>query len=129
MQQLRDEARRAAGDMCEWPHCHNRGQELAHIRGKGMGGSAAANTLSNVAWLCKQHHDVLDGRAGELQMETQLRFLNLAYTPGQPGTKFAVRTALETHVIRERAARRDGRLSQYPLLTGRQEREDGINPT
>ena len=47
---------------CEWPACGDAGEHMAHIDGIGMGGRASADRLSNVALLCRFHHDVLDGR-------------------------------------------------------------------
>jgi hypothetical protein len=38
---------------------------MAHIVGKGMGGSREANTLDNVIMLCRYHHDLFDGRTHE----------------------------------------------------------------
>lgn len=50
------------GAACEWPECPDTGDEMAHLRGIGMGGRPSADTLDNVAWLCHFHHDLLDGR-------------------------------------------------------------------
>lgn len=54
---------------CEWPSCDilafdslGDGLQLAHIHGIGMGGRPSADTLGNVALLCRYHHDLLDGR-------------------------------------------------------------------
>jgi len=49
-------------NICEWPGCLEPGEELAHVFGKGSGGRRSANRPENVAWLCRHHHDVLDGR-------------------------------------------------------------------
>ena len=59
----RSVAERALG-ACEWPGCDDGGRVVAHLSHRGMGGSAERNTLSNVAWMCERHHDVLDGRTG-----------------------------------------------------------------
>lgn len=48
--------------LCEWPACIGNGEEMAHIRGIGMGGRASADKKSNVLYLCRKHHDILDGR-------------------------------------------------------------------
>ena len=62
-QQLRHEAFIRAGFRCEWSLCKTTDDlRLAHLRAKGMGGSPSANVLSNVACLCRFHHDILDGR-------------------------------------------------------------------
>ncbi len=61
---LRADTAMRAGNMCEWPLCGHRGEEMAHLEAKGMGGnpSGSRNVLSNTVWLCKYHHDVLDRR-------------------------------------------------------------------
>ena len=49
---------------CEWAGCTSMGVHMAHISGSGMGGDPKGirDTLHNVAFLCKFHHDMLDGR-------------------------------------------------------------------
>lgn len=48
---------------CEWPKCNRRDDlQLAHLRAKGIGGSPTARVLMNTAALCRQHHDIFDGR-------------------------------------------------------------------
>jgi hypothetical protein len=97
---------------CEWPGCRYPGQEMAHIRGKGMGGSAERNTIDNVAWLCVHHHRTYDGGGpSEAWTTHELAKLGVEYQPGAPGTKALVREALTKHVTNRRAARRGGRLS------------------
>ena len=63
---LRAAAMERAGHFCEWPDCRHQGSgpplEMAHLDHRGMGGYEAANTLDNVAILCRYHHDLLDGR-------------------------------------------------------------------
>lgn len=51
---------------CRWPGCshHDEPLEMAHLQHRGMGGSKAANSMSNTLMLCKTHHDCLDGRTG-----------------------------------------------------------------
>ena len=55
-----------AGGRCEaalhHSECAGSGQEMAHIFGRGMGGSAVEDQLDRVAWLSKPCHDLLDGR-------------------------------------------------------------------
>jgi len=59
---LRDAAMTRAGHTCEFPDCHMPGPlEMAHLKGKGMGGSRYRDVLNNVAVLCKFHHGWLDG--------------------------------------------------------------------
>ena len=79
-----------------------------------MGGSSEADTIDNVAWLCRLHHHLLDGRydmlgipRSQLWIDAQLRYLGIEYVYGRSGTKFEVRTALGLHIQNERAARRD----------------------
>lgn len=60
--ELREQTRQRAGDRCEWSHCGAYGEQLAHLHHRGMGGSDQANEIGNVMWLCREHHDLLDGR-------------------------------------------------------------------
>ena len=60
--ELRRQAEAVAGGVCEWPGCDERGEEMAHLEHRKMGGSIEVNHLRNVAWLCKWHHDIFDGR-------------------------------------------------------------------
>ena len=64
LSELRTETALRAGYMCEWALCGERGEEMAHLQAKGMGGNPdqSRNTLRNTVWLCKYHHDVLDRR-------------------------------------------------------------------
>ena len=59
---LRDELVAMARGRCEWSGCHFPGEHMAHLTHRRMGGSREANRIDNVAWLCRQHHDILDGR-------------------------------------------------------------------
>lgn len=59
---LRSELVALAGGRCEWPECAAWGEQMAHLKHRGMGGSRIANRIDNVAWLCVWHHDILDGR-------------------------------------------------------------------
>lgn len=40
---------------------------MAHIFGTGMGGRESSDDRGNVAFLCKRHHDILDGRVHDLE--------------------------------------------------------------
>ena len=53
-----------AGFQCEFPDCNltDRMLEMAHLLGSQMGGSKYRDHLDNVAMLCVEHHDWLDGR-------------------------------------------------------------------
>lgn len=54
---------RSAG-LCEWACCPDNGEQMAHLRGVGMGGTpdGRRDQPENVSWLCRFHHDLLDGR-------------------------------------------------------------------
>ena len=71
LQTLRAQAITLSGGECEWPYCFQNGDQLAHLQHRGMGGSRTRNRIDNVAWLCVQHHEVLDGRTslGTLRFE------------------------------------------------------------
>ena len=62
--ELRIQVVERAGGMCEWAGCQDPGLHMAHISGSGMGGDPKGirDVLSNLAWLCKTHHQMLDGR-------------------------------------------------------------------
>ena len=62
--QLRTAVAERAKGICEWSLCVDAGEQLAHIRGIGRGGNpdGTRDVLSNVTWLCRYHHDLLDGR-------------------------------------------------------------------
>ena len=49
---------------CEWAGCLLPGLHMAYISGSGMGGDPKGirDTLHNTCFLCKYHHDLLDGR-------------------------------------------------------------------
>ena len=52
---------------CVWPGCDLditglNPLQLAHLQHRGMGGSKTRNTPENCVTLCRQHHDMLDGR-------------------------------------------------------------------
>lgn len=58
---------RARDVRCKWPGCPfpyggTNPLECAHLTARGMGGSKTANEVDNAVLLCKQHHDILDGR-------------------------------------------------------------------
>ena len=62
--ELRAQVVARASGRCEWAGCESPGEEMAHITGSGMGGDPKGirDVLDNVAYLCKPHHDMLDGR-------------------------------------------------------------------
>lgn len=61
--QLRAAVRELSGGRCEWfLPCSNAGEELSHIEPRGMGGRSSVDRIGNVAWLCRDHHDLLDLR-------------------------------------------------------------------
>ena len=62
--ELRAQVIMRANFRCEWAGCESPGEEMAHITGSGMGGDpkGTRDVLDNVAYLCKTHHDMLDGR-------------------------------------------------------------------
>lgn len=90
---LRTDTMVRAGYMCEWARCEERGEEMAHLTGKGMGGNPdqSRNTLANTVWLCKWHHDVFDRRVS-----------------AAPATKFEIRVLLEEYVRLARKPRGRG---------------------
>ena len=61
---LREATASRAEGMCEWAGCFEKGEEMAHLEHRGMGGnpSGSRNVLANTAWLCQYHHDILDRR-------------------------------------------------------------------
>lgn len=65
LQELRRQVQVVSGGVCEWAGCGERGEEMAHLVHRGMGGSAEVNVLRNVAWLCGYHHDIFDGRRSQ----------------------------------------------------------------
>ena len=61
-----------AGHRCEFPNCRLpvssvNPLELAHLKGKQMGGSKHRNDPDNGACLCLHHHGWLDGRTMEMR--------------------------------------------------------------
>lgn len=61
--ELHDQALHLDRFHCAWAGCSvTMHLEMAHLRGVGMGGRESADTISNVAMLCRVHHDLLDGR-------------------------------------------------------------------
>lgn len=59
-----------SGGQCEWSACNMVGAHMAHIRGIGSGGDpqGVRDQLSNVAFLCVEHHDILDGRNTRMRL-------------------------------------------------------------
>ncbi len=75
MGQLREETAARAEGVCEWARCSAPGTEMAHLRGKGMGGNpdGSRNVIANTVWLCRYHHDLLDGRTlASAKFETRM---------------------------------------------------------
>lgn len=63
LETLRNHVIVRSGGRCEWPDCRYDGAEMAHGKHRGMGGKhPAVNVPENVWWLCRFHHDLLDGR-------------------------------------------------------------------
>lgn len=61
---LYDAVMERAGGRCEAPWCATKRPklEVAHLKGKQMGGSKFRDVPENLIVLCKEHHDILDGR-------------------------------------------------------------------
>ena len=65
LSELREKALQRANYKCEWPNCNSKKWlEMAHLRAKGMGGRDRniSDDPMNVCILCKEHHDIFDGR-------------------------------------------------------------------
>jgi len=65
LSELREKALQRANYKCEWPDCNSKKWlEMAHLRAKGMGGRdrLISDDPMNVCMLCKEHHDIFDGR-------------------------------------------------------------------
>jgi len=65
LSELREKALKRAKHKCEWPNCNSKKWlEMAHLRAKGMGGRDRniSDDPMNVCILCKEHHDIFDGR-------------------------------------------------------------------
>ena len=79
-----------AGGVCEFAECSERGEEMAHLQAKGMGGNPdqSRNTLAGTVFLCRYHHDVLDRRVTNT-------------------TKYEMRILLEGFVKLDRKSRED----------------------
>ena len=62
--ELRAAVQERSRGICEWSRCSTRGEQLAHLRGLGMGGNPdlTRDVEANVMFLCVYHHDILDGR-------------------------------------------------------------------
>ncbi len=65
MSELWDAAMERANHRCEFPKCtlpttFPNPLEVAHLKGKQMGGSKYRNHIDNLAVLCKFHHQWLD---------------------------------------------------------------------
>ena len=63
--ELRAAVQERSRGICEWSRCSTRGEQLAHLRGLGMGGNPdlTRDVEANVMFLCVYHHDILDGRS------------------------------------------------------------------
>jgi hypothetical protein len=65
LSELREKALKRANYICEWPNCNKKQWlEMAHLRAIGMGGRdrKISDDINNVCILCKEHHDIFDGR-------------------------------------------------------------------
>jgi hypothetical protein len=65
LSELREKALKRAKYICEWPNCNKKQWlEMAHLRAIGMGGRdrKISDDINNVCILCKEHHDIFDGR-------------------------------------------------------------------
>ncbi len=112
--ELRDDALTRANYRCEFPGCREPGPlEMAHLRHRGMGGSKTANTLENVAILCRWHHAVFDGRDTYNRREEVRRLLAATdrldsdadlLEPLVPGWRWRVAQILAEYLGREYAA-------------------------
>jgi len=62
--------------------CGAKAVDIHHIRARGMGGTKERfiNQVENLMALCRECHDLLDGRAGTLtRHEKDVMFLDAAY--------------------------------------------------
>ena len=64
--ELRTTLWEATQGMCEWPRCPAPAREMAHRKGKGMGGRASRYFMCDVFALCTFHHRCQDGEGGEV---------------------------------------------------------------
>ena len=65
LSELREKSLERANYKCEWPGCNSKKWlEMAHLIAKGMGGANRniSDDPMNVCMLCKEHHDIFDGR-------------------------------------------------------------------
>ena len=72
LSELREKALKRANYICEWPNCNKKQWlEMAHLRAIGMGGRdrKISDDINNVCILCKEHHDIFDGRQQRKWME------------------------------------------------------------
>ena len=53
---LREYVLERSSERCEFPHCPQPFQEMAHLRHRGIGGGPSRNTQDNVLGLCRVHH-------------------------------------------------------------------------
>lgn len=67
------------GGMCEWPECSEQADEMAHIEPSGMGGRSSVDTIRNVWALCREHHNILDGRPSQMKTSRAIRDLAAGY--------------------------------------------------
>ena len=79
LQDMREHALERANYKCEWADCDNTHirLEMAHLVGIGMGGrnKDTKYDINNVAMLCKQHHDIYDGRIQSLAKKEYRKLL------------------------------------------------------
>lgn len=63
---------------CRWPGCDypldewTNPLQLCHLSHRGMGGRTSVNTPQHTVALCRAHHDVFDGRTGQLKAHIEL---------------------------------------------------------
>lgn len=103
--ELRAYVRDRAWGLCEWPRCGDPGDEMAHVYGIGMGGRPSADRPENVAWLCRRHHSMLDGRS-RLQWGAAAGLISsLPTAPGGGCAWFCPDPAVDVFAMRSLCAR------------------------
>lgn len=93
-QRLRAGVWEMTGGMCEWPACHHRATEMAHIHPRGMGHTGYRDTFDNVMAACSLHARVTDDGSHDAWSDIH---------GGYPGTMYGARVMLADHVARSRA--------------------------
>jgi len=55
--ELRETVIARSNGFCQWPQCESRGEEIAHLRSRGMGGNRKTRDVEdNLMWLCSDPH-------------------------------------------------------------------------